>query len=44
METFLLVLGLLALLELGVALGWAKDSRDGRDWSPLGGHWRHDGE
>jgi hypothetical protein len=44
METFLVLLGLLVLIELGVALGWAHDSRDGRGLSPLGGHRRHDGE
>ena len=44
MDTFLVLLGLLALIELGVALGWAHDSRDGRDRWPFGGHRRHDGE
>ena len=42
METFLVLLGLLALIELGVALGWAQDSRDDRDRWPFHGDWRHD--
>jgi hypothetical protein len=48
MTTFWVVVLLLALLELGVALGWARDSRDGRDSSPFASRavsrTRHDGE
>ena len=42
--TFWVLILLLALLELGVALGWARDSRDGRDSTPFASRMRHDGE
>jgi hypothetical protein len=44
MTTFWVLVLLLALLELGVALGWAVDSRDGRDTWPFTPRTRHDGE
>ncbi|MGE5763893.1 MAG: hypothetical protein ACM3ZF_08495 [Mycobacterium leprae] len=48
MTTFWVLILLLALLELGVAVGWARDSRDGRySWpfvSRVASRMRHDGE
>lgn len=44
MTTFFVVVLLLVLLEVGVALGWASDSRDGRDTWPFAARTRHDGE